>query len=94
MENDIVVKNVIVEVIIEDFKLIMIRLEYVVLVKEMILKVNLNLNVGIVIDFLEGKLDLEIKIKEVNEVIINGVDDLDFVCNYEVFKDGNIELVK
>lgn len=93
-ENDIVVKNAIAEAITEDFKLIMIRPEYVALAKEMILKANSNLNVGTVIDFPEGKSDLETKIKEANEAITNGADDLDFVCNYEAFKDGNTELVK
>lgn len=93
-ENEAVIKNVIREAIDEGFKLIMIRPEYVALAKEMISKVNSNLLVGTVIDFPEGKSDLEIKIKEANEAIANGADDLDFVCNYEAFKNGDAELVK
>ena len=93
-ENNIVVKNAINEAISEGFKLIMIRPEYVTLAKEMILKANSNLNVGTVIDFPEGKSDIETKIKEANEAIANGADDLDFVCNYEAFKNGDVELVK
>lgn len=93
-ENEGIVKNAITEAINEGFKLIMIRPEYVDLAKEMITKANSNLLVGTVIDFPEGKSDLETKIKEANEAITNGADDLDFVCNYEAFKNGETELVK
>ncbi|MTH16160.1 deoxyribose-phosphate aldolase [Flavobacterium sp. LC2016-01] len=93
-ENDIVVQNAIEEAIAEGFKLIMIRPENVSLAKKMILKANSTLLVGTVIDFPEGKSDLETKIKEANEAIENGADDLDFVCNYEAFKNGDIALVK
>lgn len=93
-ENSAVVKNAISEAIAENFKLIMIRPEYVSLAKEMILNSNSALLVGTVIDFPEGKSDIETKIKEANEAIENGADDLDFVCNYEAFKNGNFTLVK
>lgn len=93
-ENSAVVKSAISEAINESFKLIMIRPEYVSLAKEMILKANSSLLVGTVIDFPEGKSDIETKIKEANEAIENGADDLDFVCNYEAFKNGDIALVK
>lgn len=93
-ENTIVVKKAIEEAIQEKFKLIMIRPNFVTMAKEMIVKANSALLVGTVIDFPEGKSSLEIKIKEANEAIENGADDLDFVCNYEAFKNGNTELVK
>lgn len=93
-ENEAVVKDAIAEAIHEGFKLIMIRPEHVALAKEMILKANSNLLVGTVIDFPEGNSDLETKLKEANEAIENGADDLDFVCNYEAFKNGDIALVK
>lgn len=93
-ENNAVAKKAIEEAIQEGFKLIMIRPEHVALAKEMILKANSNVLVGTVIDFPEGKSDLEIKIKEANEAIANGADDLDFVCNYEAFKNGDVDLVK
>ena len=93
-ENTIVVKNAIQEAITEGFKLIMIRPEHVVLAKEMILKSNSALLVGTVIDFPEGKENLEAKIKEANKAIEDGADDLDFVCNYEAFKNGETDLVK
>ncbi|KAF2329473.1 deoxyribose-phosphate aldolase [Flavobacterium daemonense] len=93
-KNDVVVKKAIKEAIKEGFKLIMIRPEYVSLAKKMILKANSPVLVGTVIDFPEGKSDLETKIKEANEAIENGADDLDFVCNYQAFKNGEIALVK
>ncbi|PXY45511.1 deoxyribose-phosphate aldolase [Flavobacterium hydrophilum] len=93
-ENTALVKNAITEAITEGFKLIMIRPEYVSLAKEMILHANSNLGVGTVIDFPEGKSDIQEKIREANEAIANGADDLDFVCNYDAFKNGDTELVK
>ena len=93
-QNIDVIKKAINEAITEGFKLIMIRPEYVVLAKEMILKANSNLLVGTVIDFPEGKSSIEDKIKEANQAIEDGADDLDFVCNYEAFKNGEISLVK
>jgi deoxyribose-phosphate aldolase len=93
-ENNIVVKNAIAEAIVEGFKLIMIRPEQVSLAKEMIVHANSTLHIGTVIDFPEGKSDIETKIKEAIEAIENGADDLDFVCNYNAFKNGDIELVK
>lgn len=93
-DNSVVVKNAIEEAIAEGFKLIMIRPEYVSLAKKMILEANSTVLVGTVIDFPEGKSDLETKIKEANEAIENGADDLDFVCNYEAFKNGDLALVK
>ncbi|TEB40379.1 deoxyribose-phosphate aldolase, partial [Flavobacterium circumlabens] len=62
--------------------------------KDIIMKANSTLLIGTVIDFPEGRSNLEAKIKEANEAIENGADDLDFVCNYEAFKDGDIALVK
>lgn len=89
-----VVKNVIQEAIAEGYKLIMIRPKHVCLAKEMILKANSNLLVGTVIDFPEGKSSIEDKIKEANQAIEDGADDLDFVCNYEAFKNGETAVVK
>lgn len=93
-ENTLVVKNAIEEAIREGFKLIMIRPEQVVLAKEMIHKANSTLLIGTVIDFPGGDSDLESKLKEANKAIEDGADDLDFVCNYKAFKEGDVDLVK
>ncbi|MBP4140761.1 deoxyribose-phosphate aldolase [Flavobacterium sp. P4023] len=93
-ENILVAKGFIQEAIEEHFKLIMIRPDRVSLAKEMILKEKSNLQIGTVIDFPEGKSLIEDKLKEAAKAIEDGADDLDFVCNYEAFKNGDVELLK
>jgi deoxyribose-phosphate aldolase len=93
-ENTIIAKEFIQEAINEHFKLIMIRPNIVSLANKMITKANSTLQIGTVIDFPGGKSGLETKIKEANQAILDGADDLDFVCNYEAFKAGDIDLVK
>ena len=94
MENRIVAQQFIQEAIDEHFKLIMIRPNRVELAKKMILEANSNLQIGTVIDFPEGKSNLEVKLKEASKAIEAGADDLDFVSNYEAFKNDEIDLVK
>jgi deoxyribose-phosphate aldolase len=93
-ENTIVVREYINEAIEENFKLIMVRPNMVSLAKKIIADSDSNVQVGTVIDFPEGKSNLEAKLTEANQAIQDGADDLDFVCNYEAFKEGNIDLVK
>jgi deoxyribose-phosphate aldolase len=93
-ENTIVVKEFIQEAIDENFKLIMIRPNLVSLANKMIADANSPVQIGTVIDFPEGKAGIEAKLTEASQAIKNGADDLDFVCNYEAFKDGNVDLVK
>jgi deoxyribose-phosphate aldolase len=93
-DSVLVVMKYIQEAIDERFKLIMIRSNRVVLAKKMILETRSNLQIGTVIDFPEGKSGLDEKLAEASQAILNGVDDLDFVCNYEAFKAGEIALVK
>ena len=94
VENVLVAKGFIEEAINEHFKLIMIRPRIVSLAKKMITEANSNLQIGTVIDFPEGKSSVNEKINEAIQAINDGVDDLDFVCNYEAFKNGDIDLVK
>ncbi len=93
-ENTKVVKNFIQEAIDEGFKLIMIRPDMVSLAKKMITDANSKVTIGTVIGFHEGTYSLDEKLTEAQKAIEDGVDDLDFVCNYEAFKKGEIELVK
>ena len=93
-ENILVTKAFIQEAIDENFKLIMIRPNRVSLAKKMIGKANSSVQIGTVIDFPEGKSGLDAKISEAKQAIHDGADDLDFVCNYEAFKAGNLDLVK
>lgn len=93
-ENAEIAKGFIKEAIDEQFKLIMIRPEYVAVAKAMILEAQSKLTIGTVIDFPEGRSSLDKKLEEAQKAIENGVDDLDFVCNYEAFKNGDVALVK
>ncbi|HAH55189.1 MAG TPA: deoxyribose-phosphate aldolase [Flavobacterium sp.] len=93
-ENIIIAKEFIQEAIDENFKLIMIRPDMVSLASKMISEANSPVQIGTVIDFPEGKAGLEAKLAEANQAIQDGADDLDFVCNYEAFKAGNVDLVK
>ncbi|MGG7034002.1 MAG: deoxyribose-phosphate aldolase [Flavobacterium sp.] len=93
-ENKEIVKSFIQEAIEENFKLIMIRPEYVALAKEMIKTSNSNVTIGTVIDFPEGKSSVEEKLEMARKAILDGADDLDFVCNYEAFKKGEAALLK
>ena len=93
-ENVNIVKKIIQEAIEEHFKLIMIRPNMVSLAKKMITNANSTLEIGTVIDFPEGKSTVEEKLTEAIQAIEDGADDLDFVCNYEAFKEGDIDLVK
>ena len=93
-ENTEIVKNCIKEAIQEDFKLIMIRPDMVTLAKKMITEANSKLTIGTVIGFHEGTYSIDDKLAEANQAIIDGADDLDYVCNYTAFKNGEIDLVK
>lgn len=93
-ENTIIVKEFIQEAIDENFKLIMIRPDMVSLANKMIADANSKVQIGTVIDFPEGNAGLEAKLVEAAQAIEDGADDLDFVCNYEAFKAGNLDLVK
>lgn len=93
-ESILVARKFIQEAIDENFKLIMIRPNRVSLAKKMILQANSIVEIGTVIDFPKGDSSLEAKLREAVQAINDGVDDLDFVCNYEAFKKGEIDLVK
>ena len=93
-DNRKLVVNCIQEAIDENFKLIMIRPEMVSLAKKMVSDQKSKVNIGTVIDFPKGNSNYSNKIKEAKQAIIDGADELDFVCNYEAFKKGNTLLVK
>jgi deoxyribose-phosphate aldolase len=93
-ENIVVAQGFIQEAIEEGFKLIMIRPNRVALAKKMIATAQSKVLIGTVIDFPEGKSSLDKKLEEALECIQNGADDLDYVCNYEAFKSGDIDSVK
>tara|TARA_R110000868_G_scaffold144149_1_gene362877 strand:- start:3831 stop:4574 length:744 start_codon:yes stop_codon:yes gene_type:complete len=93
-QNSVVVKKFIQEAIDENFKLIMIRPNMVSIAKEMMTTANSKVGIGTVIDFPDGNSNVEDKLVEANQAIQDGADDLDFVCNYNAFISGDIDLVK
>jgi len=93
-ENATVVEGFIQEAIAEGFKLIIIRPDHVKTARKMIDAAGSKLLVGTVISFPEGTNSLEEKLAEAQKAIEDGVDELDYVCNYEAFKKGDIDLVK
>jgi deoxyribose-phosphate aldolase len=94
IENNTVVEGFIQEAITEGFKLIMIRPSHVKTARKMIDATGSKLLIGTVISFPEGANSLEEKLAEAQKAIEDGVDELDYVCNYEAFKKGEINRVK
>ncbi|MCL7752317.1 deoxyribose-phosphate aldolase [Polaribacter sp. Z022] len=93
-ENQQKVIELIKEAILYDYKLIMIRANYISLAKKMLQEANKSILIGTVIGFHEGTYTTEEKLEEAQKAIDLGVDELDFVVNYQAFKRGEIELVK
>ena len=93
-QNQEVVKTFVNEAIQEGFKLIMIRPEMISLARKIVLDTSTKLLIGTVIDFPSGNSTIETKLNEASQAITEGADELDFVCNYEAFINGEIDLVK
>lgn len=92
--NTAVVESCIAEAIAEKFKLVMIRPEHVALARTMVEKAKSSVLVGTVIDFPNGVSPIFDKLSEARQAISDGADELDFVCNYKAFKNGNADLVR
>lgn len=81
------------EALVYDYKLVMIRANYIAIVKSVLADAKSTVLVGTVIDFPKGKSSIEEKLHEAQKAIDLGADELDFVVNYTAFKEGNINLV-
>lgn len=82
------------EAIQYQFKLVMIRKEFVALAKNLIRAADSEVLVGTVIGFHEGSYGIKEKLDEAQYAIEQGVDELDYVINYKAFKGEQINLVK
>lgn len=82
------------EAITYHFKEVMIRPNFVKLIKDYITSQHSNVLVGTVIGFHEGTYSLEEKLGEAEQAILDGVDELDYVINYEAYKKGELSLVE
>jgi len=81
------------DAIIDKYKLVMIRSNYISLAKKMLSDAKSRVQVGTVVDFPFGDGGLEKKLVEANNAIALGADDLDFVVDYNAFKKGEIAKV-
>ncbi|MFN7099734.1 MAG: deoxyribose-phosphate aldolase [Flavobacterium sp.] len=93
-ENNRLVVNCIQEAIDEQFKLVMIRPDKVALAQKLRELQKSQLKIGTVIDFPSGISSIDEKLVEAQQAINDGADELDFVCNYKAFQNGDTELVK
>lgn len=93
-ENNEFVKNFVNDAVVNGYKLVMIRPEMVAFVKKLLSAKSHKVLVGTVIDFPEGEATLFKKLEEARECIERGVDELDFVIDYEAYKIGDVEKVK
>ncbi|MFK8060380.1 MAG: deoxyribose-phosphate aldolase [Polaribacter sp.] len=93
-ENKQKVIDLIKEVIVYDYKLVMIRAKYITLAKKMLQEANKKILVGTVIGFHQGTYAIKEKLEEAQNAINLGADELDFVINYKQFKKGNMQLIK
>src|SRR5690606_24691948 len=82
------------EAIANNIYAVMIRPDYVKQVKDYISDKTTDVKVGTVIGFHEGTNSTEAKLAEAQKAIEDGADELDFVINYEVFSQGELDPVE
>ncbi|WP_374360805.1 deoxyribose-phosphate aldolase [Cloacibacterium sp.] len=86
--------NLAKEAIENDIFAVMIRPDYVKQMRAFLSEKKSNVVIGTVIGFHEGTYSIEHKLAEATKAIEDGADELDFVINYEAYKNGELELVK
>lgn len=92
-ENKQKVIDLVEEAILYNYKLVMIRTKYIMLVKKKLKNASSKTLIGTVIGFHEGTASIKEKLHDAQKAIDLGVNELDFVINYRAFKEGNINLV-
>lgn len=90
----VLVADVVREAVLENFKLVMIRPEFVSFARGIIDEAKSNVLVGTVIDFPLGSGGVELKLREAGNAIDDGADELDFVVDYNAFKAGEVAKVR
>ena len=71
-----------------NFKFVMIRPQYIQLAKNIILEKRSSLLVGTVVDFPFGDGSTSRKMQEAKDALSKGADELDYVADYNAFKQG------
>ena len=93
-ENQQKVKTLLDEAIQFNYKLVMIRAKYIPFAKEYLGQYKSKTLLGTVIGFHEATYTLEEKISEAKTAIDLNTDELDFVVNYQAYKNNELQLVK
>ena len=81
------------EAIKYNYKLIMVRANYILNVKEILKVSNSSVLIGTVISFPDGTNAISEKLKEAEKAIKLGAHELDFVLNYKAFKNRDFSLI-
>lgn len=89
-----VVKDLAKEAIDNDFYAVMIRPNLVKEIRNYLNETDNKVVLGTVIGFPEGTATIEDKLVEAKQAIVDGADELDFVINYQAYKEGYLEVVK
>ena len=90
----LILKNLTEEAIENNIFAVMIRPDFVKEIRHYLDEKNSKVILGTVIGFPEGTFSENEKLKEAEQAISDGADELDFVINYEAFKKGHLDLVK
>ena len=86
--------NLAQEAIDNDIFAVMIRPDYVKRMREFLSEKKSNVVIGTVIGFHEGTYSKEHKLAEAQKAIEDGVDELDFVINYEAVSYTHLDVYK
>ena len=86
-----IIKSLVNEAVVNNFKLIMVREDQLSFVESLLKNIKSNLLIGTVVDFPLGDKSTIDKIKELNSVLNYTVSDIDFVCDYNAFKRKDFE---
>ena len=85
------ITNFIIEAIDYQFKCVMIRPNFVTLAKELKDKRKSKINIGTVVDFPLGQASCSEKISQAKKALDSGAKELDFVCDYNMFKRNELD---
>jgi|TARA_B110000240_G_C13510099_1_gene458815 deoxyribose-phosphate aldolase len=92
-QTDVIIFDTIKNAIEHNFKLVMLRPEYVKTAREFIDSKGADVLVGTVIGFPNGDNSLGEKFDEAIKAIQDGVDELDYVVNYKAFQKGDLDTI-
>lgn len=93
-ENLKITQDLVKQAIDNEYKVAMILPQYVAMARNMLFDAKSETLLGTVIDFPEGKSNLDDKLMQAATAILDGADELDFVVNYNAFRFGDLDLVR